>query len=236
MALTGSNSSRRAEVERMVRAVLGELNRAAARGTSHGETEKHESGQTLVLTSKVVSLAEVEGKLKDVSRLVVPRGAVFTPAARDELRRFAVAVASATGGVKKQEASVVLATAETTFEPTHLATALAGEGVAVERIAETELTKAVDTLTRRVVVDKKWGLLLTDAPAAATCLANRQRGVRAVLAYSATAAREAVATIAANVLVIDPRGRSVFELRQLARELTRAGRPERPRVFGERLN
>ena len=236
MALTGSNSSRRAEVERIVRAVLGELNAGAARSAKCTEATQEESERTLVLTSKVVSLAEVEGKLKDVTRLVVPRGAVFTPAARDELRKFAVAVASATGGAKTQQARVVLATAQTTFEPAHLATALAGEGIAVERIADKELTSAVDTLTRRVVVDKKWGLLLTDVPAAALCLANRQRGVRAVLAYSAAAAREAVTTIAANVLVIDPRGRSVFELRQLARELTRAGRPERPTVFGERLS
>ena len=236
MAIAGSNSSRHAEVERIVRAVLGELTAAAARGTKSKPVGETDSGRTLELTSKVVSLAEVEGKLKDVSRLVVPRGAVFTPAARDELRRFAIAVASATGGAKTEQARVVLATAETTFEPTHLATAMAGEGIAVERIAGKELTSLVDTLTRRIVVDKKCGLLLTDMPAAAMCLTNRQRGVRAVLAYSVTAVREAVTTIAANLLVIDPRGRSVFELRQVARELTRAGRPERSTVFGERLS
>jgi hypothetical protein len=50
-------------------------------------SSERDSERTLVLTSKVVSLAEVEGKLKDVSRLVVTRGAVFTPTARDELRK-----------------------------------------------------------------------------------------------------------------------------------------------------
>jgi hypothetical protein len=149
MALTGSNSSRRAEVERIVRTVLGELNAKAARSAKHAEATQEESERTLVLTSKVVSLAEVEGKLQDVTRPVVPRGAVFTPAARDELRKFAVAVASATGGVKTQQARVVLVTAQTTFEPAHLATSLAGEGIAVERIADKELTSAVDTLTRK---------------------------------------------------------------------------------------
>jgi hypothetical protein len=236
MALTGLNSSRRAEVERIVRAVLSELNVTAARVARPTMSSERESERTLVLTSKVVSLAEVEGKLKEVSRLVVPRGAVFTPSARDELRKFAVAVASATGTPQAAKLKMVLAAAETSFDPTALAAALAGEGVALERIASRELTNAVDTLTRKVVVDKRLGLLITDMPAAAVCLANRQRGVRAVLAHSLAAVTEAVNMIAANVLVIDPRSRSLYEMRRLMRELIRVGRPERSTVAPERLN
>jgi hypothetical protein len=236
MTIKGSNSSRQAEVERIVRAVLSELNGAAARGARPSESGEKEVERTLVLTSKVVSLAEVEGKLKDVSRLVVPRGAVFTPAARDELRKFAVAVASATDGKTSPRVRLVLAAAETSFEPTALATALAGEGIAVDRIAAGDLSNAVDTLTRKVVVDKLLGILITDMPAAALCLANRQRGVRAALGYSLEAVSEAVNVIAANLLVIDPRSRSLLELRRFTRELVRAGRPERSTVNGERLN
>lgn len=236
MSLTGSNSSRRDEVERIVRAVLGELNVASARSAKLLETNDRNSGRTLVLTSKVVSLAELEGKLKDVTRLVVPRGAVITPAARDELRKFAVAVASATDGKTIARVRLVLAAAETTFERTALAAALAGEGIAVELIASRELASAVDELTRKVVVDKQFGLLITDMPAAALCLANRQRGVRAALAHGLAAVSEAVEMIAANLLVIDPRSRNMCELRRLAREFTRAGRPDRSTVVGERLN
>lgn len=235
MALTGSNSSRRAEVERIVRAVLSELN-VPPRYTRPAESNERDSERTLVLISKVVSLAEVEGKLKDVSRLVVPRGAVFTPSARDELRRFAVAVASATGAPQAAKLKVVLATAETSFDPAALVAALIGEGTVVERLPQGELTTAVDTLTRKVVVDKQLGLLITDMPAAALCLTNRQRGVRAVLAHSLAAVSEAVDMIAANLLVIDPRSRSLYELRRLTRELIRAGRPERSTVAPERLN
>jgi hypothetical protein len=236
MALKGSNSSRQAEVERIVRAVLSELTGVAVSRAGPNEAGEREVERTLVLTSKVVSLAEVEGKLKDVSQLVVPRGAVFTPAARDELRRFAVAVASATDGKTSPKVRLVLAAAETSFEPTTLATALAGEGIAVERVAGGDLSNAVDTLARKVVVDKLLCLLITDMPAAAVCLANRQRGVRAALGHSLAAVSEAVNTIAANLLVIDPRSRSLHELRRIARELVRAGRPERSTVIGDRLN
>lgn len=236
MTLTGSNSSWHAEVERIVRAVLSELNVAAARDTRPGVSSERDSERTLVLTSKVVSLAEVEGKLKDVSRLVVPRGAVFTPAARDELRKFAVALASAAGAPQAAKLKVVLATAETSFDPAPLVAALTGEGTVVERLPQSGLTNAVDTLTRKVVVDKQLGLLITDMPAAALCLANRQRGVRAVLAHSLAAVSEAVEMIAANLLVIDPRSRNFYELRRLTRELIRAGRPERSNVAAERLN
>jgi len=236
MALNGLNSSRHAEVEQIVRAVLSELNGSSASGARSAESDRQETERTLVLTSKVVSLAEVEGKLKDVSRLVVPRGAVFTPAARDELRKFAVAVASATDGKTSARVRLVLTAAETKFEPTALAAALAGEGIAVDRVAAGDLTSAVDTLTRKVVVDKLLGLLITDMPAAALCLANRQRGVRAALGHSLAAVIEAVNMIAANLLVIDPRSRSVYELRRFTRELIRSGRPERSTVIGERLN
>jgi hypothetical protein len=236
MSLTGSNSSRRAEVDRIVRAVLSELNVGPTRGARPAKSREQETERTLVLTSKVVSLAEVEGKLKEVSRLVVPRGAVFTPAARDELRKFAVAVASATDSKSGTRVRVVLAAAETSFEPTALTSALVGEGIAIERIAAGDLTNAVDTLTRKVVVDKQLGLLITDIPAAALCLANRQRGVRAALAHSLAAVSEAVDMIATNLLVIDPRSRNMYELRRFVRELTRAGRPERSTVVPERLN
>ena len=80
------------------------------------------------------------------------------------------------------------------------------------------------------------GNLITDIPAAAVCLANRQRGVRAALGYSLAAVSEAVNMIAANLLVIDPRSRSLHEMRRFTRELVRAGRPERSTVIGERLN
>jgi hypothetical protein len=236
MALEGSNLPQHADVERIVRAVLSEMNASNVSGAQPATRNGGVAERTLTLTSKVVSLAEVEGKLKDVSQLIVPRGAVFTPAARDELRKFAVAVASATNGKTNAKVRLVLSAAETSFEPTALAAALAGEGIAVERVATGDLTSAVDTLTRKVVVDKLMAVLITDMPAAAVCLANRQRGVRAALGHSMAAVTEAVNLIAANLLVIDPRSRSLHELKRFTRELVRAGRPERSTVVGERLN
>ena len=53
------------------------------------------------------------------------------------------------------------------------------------------------------------------------CLANRHRGVRAVLAGTPATTRQAVAAVGANVLVVEPEGKSVFEMQRTAAELYR---------------
>ena len=172
-------------------------------------TESAASRNELVLTSKVVSLADVEGQLNGVSRLIVPRGAVVTPAARDLLRRRRIAVARRR--LRRQRrakcaARVCWRSADTKFEPAELCDALAASGIVVERHRRAGLTSVIDELCDAVVAESGMlGLLLTDKPAAALCLANRHRGVRAALAHDrVTACDEAVTSIGANLLMIDP--------------------------------
>ncbi len=63
------------------------------------------------------------------------------------------------------------------------------------------------------------GLLLTPRVAAAVCLANRRSRVRAAAAYNLGAVDEALASMGANLLVVDPQAASVFEMKQMARRL-----------------
>ncbi|MGD9723968.1 MAG: hypothetical protein AB7O59_20330 [Pirellulales bacterium] len=49
----------------------------------------------LLITAKVISTRELEHKLKGVTRLVVTRGAVLTPSARDMLREHRISMATA---------------------------------------------------------------------------------------------------------------------------------------------
>src|SRR4051812_46110779 len=83
---------RREDVERIVRDVLAQILAAGPRS----ETNSAANGQRVV-SAKVVSVAELGEGLESVSQLIVPRGAVFTPAARDELRKHQIAVASDVG-------------------------------------------------------------------------------------------------------------------------------------------
>ncbi len=214
------NPLRAADVERIVRQVLAELTGA---GKPTGATAPVAE---LVLHRRVVSLADLEGRLQGVSRVVAPRGAVFTPAARDELKKYRVAIAShvAPSGAKAG-GSVILATADTKFEPAPLVGALAAEGTRVERLPNVGLASVVAELAEQVAKGGNRGVLVTGRAAAAICLANRRPGVRAVQGLGLAGNAEAIASVGANLLVVDPQGRSLFELRGMVRELVRSQAP-----------
>lgn len=218
-------------MERIVREVLAEI----------GKPERHAAAASgskseLVLSGKVVSLAAVEDRLEGVTRIVVPRGAVFTPAARDEIRKHKVAIASAVPATSVTGRQIALGVTETTYDATPLAAALETEGARIERLAPGSLIGVTDNLCQQVATGGRLGLLMTNQTAAALCLANRRRGVRAALGHSVRAAVDAVNAIAANLLVIDPTDKSVVELRQISRQLIRADRSAFQGALAERLN
>ncbi len=97
MAKEGIKLPQRAEIERIVREVLAEL-------MAGKTTEQNSTRGELVLSSKVVSVAVLTGRLDGVSRIIMPRGAVVTPAARDLLRERRIAVASAVSPDKSDPA------------------------------------------------------------------------------------------------------------------------------------
>jgi hypothetical protein len=233
MAEGVSKSPWRTDVERIVREVLAEM------GTSNGPSEhagEEASRGELVLSSKVISVAELADRLDGISRLIVPRGAIFTPAARDELRKHQVAVASAVPAKGATTAArLVVGVADTNYPAAPLVDMLANDGIKIERLAPSDLAAIVDNLCQRVVQNEQRGLLITERAAAAVCLANRQRGVRAALSANARAVTEAIDEIATNLLVVNPSGKSNFELRQMAREFVRAGQTVCPPALRERL-
>src|SRR6476646_2755582 len=89
MAANNNHLPARAEIEGAVRAALSRLIEQPP-----GNGQAKAAGE-LAVSDKVVALAHLDGRLDGVTRLVVPRGAVLTPAARDELRKRGIALASA---------------------------------------------------------------------------------------------------------------------------------------------
>jgi hypothetical protein len=184
----------------------------------------------------VVSAAELEGRLAGVTQLVVPRGAVFTPAARDEIKKFKVTVASAVEG-NKPAGGVALhvAVAGTSYNATPLWQALIADGIRVESTVSAELSSAIEVLGA-AAGSGRIALLVTNHAATALCLANRIRGVRAAFGSSPAVVEAAVAEIGPNLLVIDPASRSVFEMKQSIRHWLRHGQPTCPAALENRLN
>jgi len=187
--------------------------------------------KTLVLTQKLISLADVEGRVPKGGAVVVAGKAVITPAARDYLRaqqaRLETQTKAASGGAVAGRRGVALAAVAGAKSgaaarsilvelPDRLASLLGKAGLTVERIPHVCLPGTVAELAESVALGGNMGVLLTDEPAAAVCLANRRRGVRAAAVTSLDDLEAAWAAIAVNLLVLSPRGSSSWQLTRLA--------------------
>jgi hypothetical protein len=191
---------------------------------------------TLTVTARVVTMNEVAGRLDSIRRLVVSRDAVVTPIVRDELLRRGIALEQADSS-KNRPAVVRLAlmTARTDFDPASLVAALAREGFRVEPSASDCLIAGVDTLSSEIAKPDTLAVLITPHVAAGVCLANRLAGVRAISGIDAPVVASASAAVGANLLAVDPRTGSFFQLKQAITEFARGGVRPCPEVFHKRL-
>jgi len=215
------------DVDRVVREVLAEL----------GLAPPVAPGDELVLSCQVVALSELDGRLEAVRRLVVPPGAVITPAVRDELRRRNVTLAygSPTAASAAAPVRLLVATVGRQPDPASLLGGLANEGIEIAQHNLDCLIAATDLLAGEIAKPHTLGLMLTRHTAAALCLANRLPGVRAVSGTDASAVGAAIAAVGANLLVVDPAAVGPFRLKQIVSEFCRGGARPCPEVFKERL-
>ena len=232
--------ARTEEIERIVREVLQRLNgqsdtaaieKDEASQTAREGSEPKEEG-VLEINRPVICLADVDGRVDSVKQLVVSRGAVVTPAVRDLLRRSGVEltyrVPSRNGKVVRL--AVAVGMAETNFEPTALLKAVGKIDAKFELLTSTDLIDVVDELTKNVI-GGGYAVLLTSQVTASLCLANRISGVRAVCGVTVQEVARMLREVGGNLLVLDPSGKNLFEIRQMIGELVRGSRqaPERLR-------
>jgi len=230
---------RPARVERPATAVAGNGTSDPSGPQSRGVGEGNESSDqpfTLTVAARVVTMNDVAGRLDSVRRLVVSREAIVTPAVRDELLRRGIALeyAKSPNGAPAT-IRLTLMTSGTDFDPTTLMAALAREGFQVKRSNSDCLIAAGDELATEILQPDTLGVLLSRHAAAGLCLANRLPGVRAVGGIDAPAVAAASAAVGANLLVVDPRAGSFFQLKQAITEFARGGVRPCPEVFRKRL-
>jgi hypothetical protein len=165
----------------------------------------------------VVTLSRLSGHLQGVRNVIVDRAAVVTPAARDLLKQHGITLTRSADSTKRTASEVVVAAADTDFDAAGLTRMLTQQGIKTERLAQCGLLAAIDELVDMAAHGGKIGVLLTRQTAAALCVANRTRGVQAVLTGSVETVRTARASFGANLLVVDPHGRSLHELAGMIR-------------------
>jgi hypothetical protein len=230
-----------AEIERIVQKVLAELRAtdAAANGGSElpaAPQAREDENPRCVIADRVVTLATLEGRLDGASIVVVPRGAVITPAARDalKLRNARLEFADASHGEAKKVIELIVGIADvpddvgaaTKTIQDHLA------GMAsVQAMQQTDLTMLAGRMAEWIQSRPSLGIVLTRRPAAAVCLANRHRGLRAVWANTPKALAEAMNTIAPNVMTYNPADHAAAAQRSMLREFVSAGVRACPKEF-----
>jgi hypothetical protein len=251
------------DIDRVVREVLAELKRVttnlqsvpglsssegntvgqANRGTyatqepvSVAGASKPVNGE-LVLSTRLVTMEEIDDRLGGIRRVVVGPQAVVTPAVRDALRQRNIALARALPAKNASAAPLrlVVVAARTKFDPELLENTLQSEGIEVQCHKTDCLLAATDQLAGELAKGDALGLMLTPHTAAALCLANRLAGVRAVLGNNANSAEADIRAVGANLLVADPKSVSLFKLARMAGDFYRGGIRPCPEVFRKRL-
>jgi ribose 5-phosphate isomerase RpiB len=113
--------------------------------------------------------------------------------------------------------------------------ALASTGIDVELQQSDCMLAATEQLAGQLVAGGALGVLLTQDAAIGLCLANRHRGVRAVLAADADTIAADAASVGANLLVVDPVRSGTFRARHMIRQFHLQGPQECPRMFEKQL-
>jgi len=204
------------DIEQIVRQVMRQLEDPSGRARQNTQRTPAATGE-LHVAEPVLTLAALKGRLDGIGRVTASRTTVVTPAVRDLLKERGIQLTRTDEAAKQAAAAVMLGVAETDYEPAGLVQMLRQQGINTERIAKCGLISAVDELVDSAARGGRIGVLLTRQTAAALCLANRTAGVRAVIANGVESVRTARTTLAANLLVTDPQGRSLHELAGIIR-------------------
>ncbi len=216
------------EIDRIVREVLAEL------GTADTACAEGANGQ-LVLSGRVISMSDISGRIEGIRQIVVPPGAIVTPSVRDELRRGNITLAFEANSARASQRLVVV-TAGNRFDPASLLDSLRKDGIDVTPHTSNCLIESTELLAREINNRNTLGLLLSTHPAAAICLANRHRGVRAVTGSDAAMVAAATDDIGANLLILDPTACGLEQLNQIVSEFHRGAVHDCPEVFRRQLS
>jgi hypothetical protein len=218
-----------ANIERIVREVVERLS-AAETAETNGKMEEHKrTRDELVIPARVVTVSDLVA-LDGVKRLIVPPRAVITPAARDLLRVRGIDVAYTVRPARPM-ARLAVGSLEAGRDVAALIQKLTADGIEVQRLANTGLGTLVAELADLVARSGYFGMLWTVQTAAALCLANRHRGVRAVYGSDQATIRQAIEAVGANVLVVRPGSLSDFRLRRQIGEFCRNGQISCPAEY-----
>ena len=216
------------DIERIVRKIIQRLEVPQSAGDGAGtETrmppEPKPDNSRLPLSGRVVTLASLDGRLAGVRQVIVAKGTVVTPAARDELRKKKIKLEFSDNNHRANVSAggILVGVVEGSYDAAAVVGAISAEAGQVQRIDGSCWIEVTREMTETITRETKCGVLVTCRATAAVCLANRGPTIRAALGVGRASVKDAVETIGANLLVVDPTSNSLYELRGMVREFVR---------------
>lgn len=214
-----------ADVDAAVRAVLAALRPAPAPGR-HGMPGGGPVGAS-VFPGRLLGERDATALARSGAPVRITPGTVVTPLARDILKRAGVELryashAELAANGQTGEWAFAFEPASGPVEP--LRKSLLGG-------SEHWTDLGVDPMQASAWVADGPGrgaLVLTPSTALVTWRANQVAGVRAATAADPASVARAIEELGLNLLVVDPAGRSIFELRHLGAVFRRGGAPRPP--------
>ena len=212
-------------IEQIVAEVMRRLMPTASSAPASSETN---NGQSTQLSDSVITADVLTEKVTGQKHVVVGERAIVTPSARDWILHNKVALihektaasTAAPASVKEKSDNLVIThstgqTIDRVLEDAGRQTNGGWNRKNVES-ADGAAKKAIGELRRessRVIV------VLTSEPEVAACLANRNEQVKAAVVGDTAAVARVKSELDGNVFVVDPAGRSFFELRNILRRV-----------------
>lgn len=247
------------EIDRIVREVLAELPRGRSSAPSQALGRASANGRAVVGTAQppartrraVITLGDLDGRLDGEPELVVPSDAIVTPSVRDHLKERGIRLKRA---AVERDANPATANERppvsagswgyVIVQGSGLAEgaihAVARQGTPLVSIAADGFAEAIRTCAEGIAHGRVRGaIVFCDDAALAACAANMRPGVRAVVGESAQQVTRVLQSLAANVLVVEPAGKTLHELRNVLRAFCSSERSPQPspdvvELLGER--
>lgn len=209
------------EVNAAVLAVLEEFGRAK------GSNGRHSYAPSIpdVFVERLFSLRHAEA-LGDVEEVRVLSGTVVTPLAKDLLRRRGIRLRFVSG---REAAS---AKAASRGEWGFAIDSRSGQVEAIRRMLLddwVEVGPGSDEAARWVVEgDGRGAFVVADEASVATWRACRFAGIRAATVSEPEAVTRAIRALGANMIVVEPPGKSIYLLKQIGERFRHGGAPRIP--------
>ncbi len=184
-------------------------------------SEGHQPLESTPISDKVITLETIKKYNQQTELVILPR-AIVTPAAKDELKKRNIrlvrqgeSVAASKTNKVTTSGKLLAANLGADYQAKTLAQLTAAYGANLQQHALASLPQLVADHAVSVSRDGAKAVWFTSQPAHAVCLANREAKVWAVQGSDEAAVKAAMSSIPANVLVIDPHGKSQYMLRKM---------------------